>query len=86
MTEFSFSWHDVVGMSGVGMILLAYLGIQLERIDARSLWYSLGNLIGAGLILISLCFTFNLASFVIESFWLAISILGIIRWHRRRST
>lgn len=84
MTEFTFGWHDVVGITGVAMILLAYLGIQIERIDGQSLAYSVINMVGAILIMISLYFTFNLASFIIECFWLAISILGIVRWLRRR--
>ncbi len=84
MTEFNFAWHDLAGMAGVSMIVLAYLGIQLERISSQSLGYSLINLIGAALILLSLFFTFNLASFIIESFWLAISVLGIVRWLTRR--
>lgn len=86
MPEFNFGWHDVIGIIGVGMILLAYLGIQIERIDGQSLMYSMVNLIGAVLILISLYFTFNLASFIIECFWLLISLLGIARWIRRRNT
>ncbi len=85
MSEFSFGWHDVVGITGVSMILLAYLGIQLERINGQSLIYSLINMAGAILIMISLYYTFNLASFIIECFWLAISILGIVRWLRRRN-
>ncbi len=84
MSEFNFGWHDAIGIAGVSLILLAYLGIQLERVNGQSLAYSLINMTGAILILVSLYFTFNLASFIIECFWLAISILGIARWFRRR--
>ncbi len=84
MTDISFAWHDVAGMTGVTLIVLAYLGIQLERLSSKSLAYSLMNLIGAALILLSLYFTFNLPSVIIESFWLLISIIGIVRWWQRR--
>jgi len=70
MMSFDMTWYDVIGIVGVSMIVLAYLGIQLERINGQSLSYSLINLIGAIFILISLYHTFNLASFVIECFWL----------------
>lgn len=39
--------------------------------------YSVLNALGALLILISLVYNFNAPSFVIECFWLAISLTGI---------
>jgi hypothetical protein len=74
-----YGWPDFVGNIGVALIVLAYLGLQLGRIDGRSLSYSLANAIGAVLILVSLWFNFNLSSFIIEIFWLAISLVGIVR-------
>ena len=47
--------------------------------------YSVINLLGALLIVVSLYFQFNLASFVIEIFWILISIIGIVRYFRKRS-
>ncbi|MGS0468886.1 CBU_0592 family membrane protein [Cobetia marina] len=38
------------------------------------------NLSGAILLLISLCINFNLASFVIEVFWIVASLVGLVRW------
>ena len=75
----AYSWPDFVGNIGVALIVLAYLGLQLGRVDGRALSYSLANAIGAVLILVSLWFNFNLSSFIIEIFWLAISLVGIAR-------
>jgi hypothetical protein len=78
-------WHDVVGSAGAAIILVSYFLLQLQRISSRGLSYSILNAAGAFLILVSLLFTFNLAAFVVEAFWLAISALGIIRWRSKSS-
>ena len=75
-----YQWHDFLGNVGVAMIVLTYLWVQLGRMDARGLPYSLSNLIGAGLLLVSLAYDFNLSSVVVEAFWAAISLIGIGRW------
>lgn len=74
-----YGWFDFVGNVGVGLIILSYLGIQLNRLSARGLTYSLVNAVGAVLILVSLYYNFNLSSFIIEIFWIGISLVGIVR-------
>jgi len=74
-----YTWSDFVGNIGVFFILLTYLLLQLDKIDAKSLMYSALNALGACLICVSLYFDFNLSSFVIEVFWLGISLFGIWR-------
>lgn len=78
----SFAFPDFVGLVGVGMILFTYGALTLERMDPKGWAYSAGNGLGAALILISLFYSFNLASFVIEICWLAISLFGL--WKARR--
>jgi hypothetical protein len=73
-----YGWHDLAGNLGVAVIILSYLGLQLERIDSRSLLYSALNGIGAVLVILSLLVEFNLSAFVIEIFWVLISIFGIV--------
>lgn len=75
---------DLIGMIGVVMILTVYGMVQIDRIDVKSISYSVYNAVGAVLILISLLVTFNLASFVIEIAWLGISIFGIIQAIKRK--
>lgn len=74
---------DLIGLIGVLMILVTYGALTLEKIDPKGWRYSAGNGIGAVLILISLYFSFNLASFVIEIAWLAISLFGLWKAWRR---
>jgi hypothetical protein len=52
-------------------------------VHPKSLSYNMINLVGALLLLVSLCFKFNLASFVIELFWIGASLIGLWKyWHR----
>lgn len=80
----SYEWYDVVGNIGVFLILTTYLLLQLDKIDNQTIKYSLLNAIGAGAILFSLVFKFNLSAFIIEFFWLLISLVGIFRYYLRR--
>ncbi|REL31442.1 CBU_0592 family membrane protein [Thalassotalea euphylliae] len=74
---------DIIGMSGTFLVVLAFFLIQLEKLSPKGMAYNLLNLTGAILLLISLCINFNLASFVIEIFWIAASLVGIYRYYQR---
>ena len=80
----SVSWPDLMGGVGVALIVGAYLSLQIGRLESTSLTYSAVNGVGALLILISLLFKFNLAAFVIEAFWVVISLVGIVKCLRAR--
>ncbi len=80
----TYEWTDLLGNLGVATILLTYLGLQLGRVDARGLEYSIANAIGASLILVSLAFDFNLSAALVEGFWVLISLLGIGKALRSR--
>jgi hypothetical protein len=76
-------WYDLAGSVGVLLIVVAFLLLQLERVASNSLSYLIANAIGAGLILLSLFYEFNLSAFLMEAFWLAISLLGLARRQSR---
>ena len=81
-----YSIYDFFGNVGVLLIIVAYLLLQLEKMSSKSLYFSLYNAAGALLIIISLFARFNLSAFIIEAFWLLISLVGIIRvLFKRRS-
>ena len=75
----SFSWFDVAGFSGVLLIVVAYLLLQLNRLPSTSPRYSLMNAAGSLLVILSLIFDFNLSAFLVEAFWFLISLLGLSR-------
>jgi hypothetical protein len=72
-------WSDLVGNIGVFLILLSYVLLQLEKLKSTQLIYSALNAAGAVLVLVSLAYSFNLSSFIIEIFWLIISIFGLFK-------
>lgn len=73
---------NALGTLGAGAIILAYALLQLGRWRSQDLIYSTTNALGAGLILVSLAVEPNLPSIFIESFWLLISLLGLLRGRR----
>ncbi|HKX84791.1 MAG TPA: hypothetical protein VJL58_11265 [Pyrinomonadaceae bacterium] len=80
----SFAWYDILGTLGVGVIIVTYILLQTERVRSDSLYYSLLNAGGATLIIVSLVFNFNFPAFIVEFFWLLISLFGIGKYLLRR--
>ncbi len=80
----NYSWSDFVGSIGVGLIILTYVALQIGRIKSETLVYSVVNAVGASLILISLIYSFNLSAFIVEFFWVLISIYGIVKYFMKR--
>jgi len=75
---------DIIGILGVGIILLAYFQIQTGRITADHLRYSLLNLVGSVMMLVSLYYRWNTPSVLIQTCWIAISLYGIWKVTKRR--
>ena len=73
---------NATGLLGVGLIILAYLLVQIEKLASHDMRYLLLNLIGALLHIVSLLRFWNLASFIIELFWVGISLYGLFRSRR----
>jgi len=76
---------DVVGLVGVALLIVTYAMLQLDKIDPKGFWYSFNNLIVAILVTVSLVYTPNLASLVIEFFWFIISVYGIFMFFKRKN-
>ena len=81
---FNYDFYDVVGSLGVLMIVGAYFLLMIRRIASTDLVYSASNAIGAALIIFSLSHDFNFAAFLMELFWLIISVAGIAMALRSR--
>lgn len=71
--------YNATGIVGIGLIIVAYFLLQTGRVKSDQILYPTLNLIGAMLHLISLYRFYNLPSVIIEFFWIAISIYGIIK-------
>ena len=76
---------DLIGYTGVALLIITYAMLQLDRIDPKGFWYSFNNMIVAILVTVSLLYTMNKASMVIEVFWFIISVYGIIMYFKRKN-
>ncbi len=71
------SLYEIIGLIGVAGYVSAFAALQLGQIDGNSRWYSLINILNATLVLISLSEHFNLASALIQIFWILFGAVGI---------
>lgn len=77
----TYTVYDVLGNLGVALIIVTYLLLQLGKMSSEDLRYSVFNALGAALILISLLADFNLSAFIVEAFWVIISLIGIGKFY-----
>jgi hypothetical protein len=68
---------NLVGLVGVGMVLMAYLFLQVGKISSDKPTYSLINLLASSAILYSLLYEWNLPAFLMEAAWAGISAYGL---------
>lgn len=78
------SLSDLIGIIGVILIIIAYMLLQLEKMDPKELGFSLLNAIGGLLIIISLLYNWNVASFLMEAIWVIISLYGVLKYYKTK--
>ena len=74
-----YPFNDFIGNLGVAMIIGSYFLVQVRRMSATGLAYTALNGLGALFIIYSLYFNFNLSAFLVEVFWVLISLVGLGR-------
>jgi hypothetical protein len=70
---------NIIGLLGVFLILLAYFLITKGAVTNKDVSFHVMNLIGAILLLISLMWSWNLPSVIIEICWISISLWGLYK-------
>lgn len=73
------TFADMIGLIGVAAYLSAYGLLQLGILKVEDGRYALLNGVGALAILYSLVYDFNLPSFVTQTAWLILTIIGVVR-------
>lgn len=77
---------NIIGMLGTALVVGTYFLLQMNKLDPKGFAFNFWNLVGAVLLLISLLVHFNLASFVIELFWIAASLVGLYNYYKIRKS
>jgi hypothetical protein len=72
------SYPDILGIIGDILTIWMYFLLQFDYISSKDIRYSLGNFVGAVLIVFSLLYKWNLPSFIINFFWALLSLFGVI--------
>ncbi|HML10956.1 MAG TPA: hypothetical protein VK432_08845 [Stellaceae bacterium] len=70
--------YRTIGLLGAAVFVVAYFANQARWLKSEDWRFPVANLAGALLILISLFGEWNLPSVVIEAFWAAISVYGLV--------
>ena len=74
---------NVFGFAGMACIIFAY-GYATQRAEPNPFVQHGVNLLGAALLTVSLLVNLNPASLVLEFFWAAIAIWGLVKAFRAR--
>ncbi len=73
--------YTAAGILGAALVVVAYFANQQGWLASEDWRFPAANFVGACLILVSLSIDWNLPAAVIEGFWAAISVYGLVR-HR----
>ena len=78
-------WASLVGFAGTACIIGAYAYLTLSE-ETNPFILPGTNLAGAALLTVSLMVHTNWPSLVLEGFWAAIAITGLVKDARKRAT
>ena len=73
------TWWELTGLLGACLYAVGYLCAAFDRLTSQTIQYYLIKMIAAVMVLISLTQSFNLASAVIQTFFIFVSLIGIAR-------
>lgn len=77
---------EIIGVFGFVMYVTTYSCLTFGAVRGDSVQYFCMNLLAASMVMIGLMASFNLASAMIQGFWITMSIIGIaLRLTRRRT-
>ncbi len=83
MDIFGESFFRAIGLLGFGLYVTNYGLLSSRLLSSESKWFFVNNTIAASLVLASNYIEFNLASVMIQVFWIFIGTIAIL--HRRNS-
>jgi hypothetical protein len=75
--------RQAVSFLGAMLILIAYIGHQMNWMDSRKAAYNILNIIGSGILAYIAFSPFQVGFVVLESTWAVISVYALTRGHTR---
>jgi len=81
---FALDIYALLGIMGAAIVIVAYFATQAGKLRADDPRFALANIAGAVLIMVSLFADWNLPAFIMEVFWLLISLYGLARYYRAK--
>lgn len=81
----AFDWATLIGFVGMACIIFAYAYMTGAKSPNPYVQHGV-NLAGAALLTVSLIYHPNLPSLVLEGFWAAIAIWGLVKTARRKGS
>ena len=79
----SLLWFDWIGILGSLLLCGGFLAVSNQWMAADKAAFQWVNLLGAALLLVSLCFRPNYGAFLIEIAWILIAVISLVRIHWR---
>lgn len=74
--------NDLIGFTGVAILLLAFLLNLLKKITSTGLPYIIMNIVGAGLACLASWLIGYIPFVVLEATWMVVSIFALIRYFK----
>lgn len=84
LAQFIAQFSDLIGVVGVSFVVGSYIWLHFNNDAARTVAYPAYNALGAGLIIVSLMYDWNLSAFLVEVIWGSVSLFGVARALRAR--
>lgn len=76
---------DIVGLAGAAFYLSAYALLQTGKLSLADWRYAALNILGAGALIGSLSWNWNLGAFISQSAWLLFTVIGFLRNLRQKA-
>ena len=77
-------YFEMVGVFGFGIYVMNYTLLTFRKLDSADAAYFVLNLAAASCVLVGLLVSFNMASAMIQLFWVVISTSAIVLRLRRK--
>ena len=81
-----FNTNDLLGFTGVAILLAAYLLHQLNKLSKDGLPYILMNIAGAALACFASYLIRYLPFIILEAVWMLVSVMALIEWFTAKKT